>query len=142
MPRFVDQEMFNMLAVTALKISTAKNQTILSASEMLASHYSRSYQDSNLRIEIHDAAEKISGFLSEALPNGSLGSACTQMQFCIKHYKLDGSKKRRKILGGVWFSGEKQEVENKVMNCAANIITYHMLVVGGTIPIAPKGWSL
>ena len=142
MPKFIDQELFNMIAVTALKISTISGESLASVSESVTKNYSRTYQDSNLCNEIIDSAEKIESFLTEALPEGSLRSACTQMQYCIKNFKSDGSKKRKKILNGAWFSGENQEIENKVGRCAAIIITYHLLVVGGKIPIAPKGWSI
>jgi hypothetical protein len=139
---FVDQELFNMCAVTAAKISCHDGQTTFSAAELIAAEYGRSYQDNDLTAEVNDAAIQVSQFLADALPNGSLASACTQMQFCIKHFKLDGKRKRKKILGGVWFSGENQEISNKVDKCIANIATYHFLVIGGTIPIAPKGWSM
>lgn len=142
MAKYIDQELFNMCAVTALKIGCASGQSVASASQLIAKEYSRSYQDKSLAEEIEDAANKIAEFLSHALPNSSIASACTQMQYCIKHFNLDGSKKRKKILGGVWFTGETKELDNKVDTCAVNIITYHMLVIGGTIPVAPRGWNL
>lgn len=145
MQKFIDQELFNMCAVTALKISASSNEPIAATSKILAQTYDRAYQDDNLSRDIEAAAKKIANFLSETLPDDSgiaIATACTQMQFCIKHFKLNGSKKRQKILGGAWFSGRKSPIEDKVDTCVANIATYHMLVVDHTIPIDPRGWSL
>lgn len=142
MAEFITQEMFNMFAVSAAKISVASGKNIREAIEIIMSNYAGTYLDASLVYEIEIAADKAKKFMLDVLPPETLVSNLTQMQFCIKHYNPDGSKKRKKLFGGTFFNKEKNEVDNKAENCLANIATYHMLVVSGSIPIAPRGWSL
>ncbi len=141
MASYITQELFNMCAVTAAKISTASGQSIEFVAEYLANKYSE-YQDQDLSGDIATASVKVIDFMQNALPPETLVGNLTQMQFCIKHYNLDGRKKARKLFRGTFFNKEKRELEDKVDQCVANVATYHFLVINGSIPVAPKGWSL
>jgi hypothetical protein len=130
-----------MCAVTAAKISAASKRPVEDVASELTSSYSE-YQDRSLATEIAEAAYNISGFIQKELPPESIVGNLTQIQFCIKNYHPNGNKKRSRILGGTFFNKERKELEDKVKQCVANVATYHYLVINGTIPIAPQGWSL
>lgn len=142
MAEFITQEMFNLFAVSVAKISAESGKSIREATELIMRNYAGSYIDTNIAQEVEIAANKAREFILGVLPPETLAGNLTQMQFCIKHYNPDGSKKRKKIFGGTFFSKGKDEVDNKVENCLGNIATYHMLVINGVISIAPQGWSL
>jgi len=142
MAEFVSQEMFNMFAVSAAKISAGTGKTLEESTALVVSYYEGTYRDQNLARDIEIAAKKVKDYMLAVLPPETLSGNLTQMQFCIKNYKLDGTKKRKKIWDGTFFNKEKKEIENKIQNCLASVATYHTLVVGGSIPIAPQGWSL
>jgi len=131
-----------MFAVSSAKISAATDKTIEEATVIIISHYEDTYRDANLVQDLETAANKVKEFMLGALPPETLTGNLAQMQFCIKNYNLDGTKKRKKIFEGTFFNKEKKEISNKVENCLANIATYHLLVIGGSIPIASQGWSL
>ncbi len=141
MASYITQELFNMAAVTTAKITAASEHSIEFVAEELANDY-REYQDQNLSEDIATASVKVTDFMQNALPLKSLVGNLTQIQFCIKHYSPDGKKKPRKLLRGTWFNKEKLELEDKVDQCVANVMTYHFLVINGSIPIAPKGWTV
>jgi hypothetical protein len=139
---YIPQEMFNMLAVSAAKISAASDESIGEATDLIMGNYEGTYLDAYLAQEVENAANKVKDFMLNALPPETLVGNLTQMQYCIKNYNPDGTKKRKKLFGGTWFNRENAEINDKVKNCVANVATYHMLVIGGSIPIAPQGWSL
>lgn len=130
-----------MCAVTAAKISTASGQSIEFAAEQLANKYSE-YKYQELSGDIATASVKVIDFMQNALPPETLVAGLMQMQFCIKHYNPDGKKKTGKRFGGTFFNKEEHELEDKVDQCVANVATYHVLVINGSIRVAPKGWSL
>jgi hypothetical protein len=67
---------------------------------------------------------------------------CTQLQFCIKEYHPDGSKKKMKLFNGTFFNYENQQIPEKVKNCMRHILSYHLHIMNGVIPIAPAGWKM
>ncbi|MDD2762135.1 MAG: hypothetical protein PHH11_17805 [Methylomonas sp.] len=142
MAEFIRQEMFNMFAVSAAKISAASNKSIREATALIMNNYQGAYLDANLAKDVETAANGVTEFMLGILPPETLTGNLTQMQFCIKNFNPDGTRKRKRIFGGTFFNKEKSEIRNKVQSCKANIATYHMLVIGGSIPIAPQGWSL
>lgn len=131
-----------MCAVTAAKLAASGSVTLQEAARMLSENYQNSYSDNNLVRDIETAAAHVTEFIESALPNSSIPANLTQLQFSIVNFEPDGSKRKKKLLGGTWFNKEKRELPNKVKQCAANIATYHLLLVGGSLPLAPDGWSL
>lgn len=142
MAKFIDQEVFNMCAVSAADISARSDKSVGEVAAFIASQYEGTYQDVNLAQDIKIAANKVTEFISGVLPPETLAGNLRQMQFCIKNYNLDGTKKRKKLFDGTLFNEVKKENTDKVQDCVVNIATYHMLVIGGSIPIAPHGWSM
>ena len=141
MAGYITQELFNMAAVTTAKISAASEHSIEFVAELLANDYSK-YQDQDLSGNIATAAVRVIDFIQNALPPETLVGGLMQMQFCIKHYHPDGTKKARKLFGGTFFKKEKCELEGKIDQCMKDVMTYHLLVINGSIPAAPDGWRV
>lgn len=131
-----------MCAVFAAKIAAGTDHSILSAANLIASQYQSIYADLNLAGDIAAAVEQITSFLTSVFPPNTLIGNCTQLQFCIKKYYRNGSKKRKKLFGGTFFNAEKTELSEKVKTCVSNIAAYHLRVIDGTLPITPIGWTL
>ena len=53
-----------------------------------------------------------------------------------------GKKKRKKLLGGTWFTRSKSRNPNRAKDSLRNMIIYHSGTINGLFPIAPVGWSL
>ncbi len=81
MVEFITQEIFNMCAVSAAKISAASEKTVGEAAALIASHYEGTYPDENLVQDIEIAANKVREFIIGVLPPETLAGNLTQMQF-------------------------------------------------------------
>jgi hypothetical protein len=142
MPQYITQQLFNMCAVSVVKISSASGQSLAEVASQLAETYGGSYGDEDLAGEIALAADQIGVFIRRVLPSSSLVGNLTQLQFCIKHYQPNGKKWPSRLFGGTLFNKEREPRHDKVRQCAANIATYHLLVINGVIPLMPQGWKL
>lgn len=142
MARYITQQLFNMCAVSAAKISSASGQSLEDVARQLAETYSGSYEDEDLAGEIAMAADQIAVFVQKVLPPPTLVGNLTQLQFCIKHYQPNGKKWPSRLFGGTLFNKVGEPLQDKVRQCVANIATYHLLVVNGAIPLMPQGWKL
>ena len=134
--------MFNICAVTAAKISHSSDQSIEEASQGLADNYARSYSDIALGRDIAMAARQAIDFIQSVLPNSSISANMTQLQYSIVNFEPDGTKRKKKLLGGTWFNKEKSQLPDKVDRCRLELTTYHNLIVAGVLPLAPQGWSI
>lgn len=139
---FMPQEVFNMCAVTAAQLSAFAKVPIETSAAELARAYEESYRDSDLAQDIAAAAEKVTSFMREFFQPQLIVGALTQMQFCIKHYKTDGRRKRLKILGGAFFQKERNALPDKVARCLADVAIFHVGTLNGKFPSAPEGWSM
>lgn len=141
MPGYMPQRVFNMCAVSAAKISAETNRPVEDVAAEIAELYIRTYDDSCLAQEIAQAATRVCEFMQRAMPPNALISTLTQMQFCIRYYHPSGKRMRRKVFGGTLFTKERAPIPKKEDTCAANIATFHVLVINERIPLAPNGWS-
>lgn len=141
MAKFIPQYIFNMCAVTAAKTAASSDRTIGEAARLLSNNYERSYADRELHEDIELAGKEVAEFIKSVLPVESFVSNMIQLQYTIVNYEPSGKKRRKKMFGGTWFNKEKSQIPNKVEVCKANIATYHLLLVGGSLPLAPRGWS-
>lgn len=142
MANYMPQYLFNICAVTAAKIAVSSDKTLEEAAQILSDNYKNSYDDQNLERDISKAAHEVIDFMDSALPGSSMTANMTQLQFTIVNFEPDGKKRAKKIFGGTWFNKQKDQIHNKVEQCKVNIATYHLLLVGGSLPLAPSGWSL
>lgn len=142
MASYMPQQLFNMCAVGAAKISVVHGEPIEPVSDYVAQQYNQTHRDEHLPEDIAFAAESILVYLRSARPEHSLLQRLTQLEFCIKHYEPDGRKRPTKLFGGTWFNKESAPLQNKAKNCVAQILAYDLLVISGSIPVAPPGWHL
>lgn len=142
MAKYINQDIFDMCAVMALKISYRNDKPISETSITVADAYKNTYADVDLIENIETAAKNIKQFIEDNLPSGSMVDNCTQLQFCIHTYNPDGTKKKKKIFGGTMFTSEKHPIPDKVEKCSRNLLLYHMHIMNGVIPIVPKNWSM
>lgn len=141
MVKYMTQELFNMMAITTIKISVSNKQTIEEVAKSLTEKYME-FDEPALSQEIVIAAHSVNDFLIKTFTSETLIGNLTQMQYCIKSYQLNGKKKKHKLFAGTFFNNEKKKQEEKHRVCLANIATYHNLVLKGAIPLAPSGWSI
>lgn len=142
MASFMPQYIFNICAVTAAKIAASSETTIKEAAKMLSDNYKKSYDDLHLERDIEIAAELTIAFMESALPGNSIPANINQLQYTIVNFEPNGEKRNKGIFSGTWFNKEKRQIENKVQQCKLQISTYHLLLVAGSLPLAPQGWSL
>ncbi len=141
MAKFITQELFNMCAVAIAKLSHESGQSVENVATIIASDYSNTYKDTELSQKLELAADEIIEYLLTISTPEKFPAYYTQLLFCIKLYNPDGSKKKRKILGGTLFNKEKKEIINKIQICTVSVTKYLQLVHNGSIPIAPQGWK-
>lgn len=142
MASFMPQYIFNMCAVTTAKIASSSEKTTKEAAKILSDNYKKSYDDVNLEDDIALAADQTIAFMESALPGSSSPANMNQLQYTIINFEPDGKKRKKGIFGGTWFNKEKRQIENKVQQCKLHVSTYHLLLVGGSLPLAPQDWSL
>lgn len=140
MSNYMSQDVFDMCAVTAAQYIDAEGITIEESAKLITDAYRGDYVDDNIEKDIITAAHKVASLMASAFPDKEVSSALPQIQFCIKKYHPNGKKKF--FLQGQLFNKQKTPLTNRVTQCAANVITFHLGTLAGTFPIAPKGWSL
>ena len=140
--KFIDQEMFNLCALTVLKFSNVKGFTPKRVAKEVASEYGSDYCDEGLDLELELAADVLREALNILIPHADPSSAATQLQYCVKNFHIDGTKKQKNFFVGSEFSGEERAISNKVQDCLIEITSYHLLVESGKIPLAPTGWTV
>lgn len=142
MPSYIPQYMFNICAVTTAKIAASNGKPIREAANLLANNYKKSYDDINLEDDILTAAINVTEFIKSSIPGNSIPGCMTQLQYTIVNFEPSGRKRRKRLFGGTWFNKEKSEIKDKVQQCKINIATYHILLIGGSLPLVPDGWSV
>lgn len=140
--RYMTQDVFNMCAVGAAKLSAATGQSIESFALKLSEEYGKYYRDTELAKDIALAGKKVTEFMNSQFPPETLVGGLTQIQYCIKHFNTDGSKKPRQIFGGVYFNNEPMQIQKKVEQCAVDVSMFSRLVLERIIPLVPDGWRL
>jgi hypothetical protein len=109
----------------------------------ICSFYKDSFpDDADFEREIQETSGKLLKAMRLQFKDKLLASAMTQLQFCIVNYELDGKKKRKRLLGGTWFTRAKSPNSNRAKDCLRNVTVYHTGTMTGMFPIAPDGWSL
>lgn len=142
MARYITQQLFNMCAVSAAKISAASGKPVAAVAQQLAATYRDSYKDTELAQDIAVAAEQVSTFIGKSLSPDKLIGNLNQLQFCIKYYQPSGKRWPMKLFSGALFNKSSRQIKDKSKQCLANIATYHLLVLNSAIPLMPKGWAL
>lgn len=142
MARYISQDTFDTAAVIATGHLLFNPPGFVDVVFKIAESFKEDYKDESLVKDIADAGREIAILFEKAFPPEELHKELTQIQFCIKNYKPDGTKRPFRIFNGVLFSSEKSPIQNLAKNCSADVAAYISLVSKGTIPKMPTGWKL
>lgn len=142
MSRYIDQSTFNTATVIATEHLMFNPPAFLDVLFKIAESFRESYKDENIVKDIGEAGREIALLLEKTFPREELHNQFAQLQFCIKKYKPDGTKRPFRIFNGVLFSAEKSPIQNLAKDCVADIAAYISLVSKGAIPKMPLGWKL
>lgn len=132
-----------MAVVSAVKIYVWADIPLGQVCREICKTYQNDFPgDINFEKEIEETAKQLLEIMHSQFTEEQLPSAMTQLQYLIKNYKLDGKKKRMRILGGTRFTRSKLPNPNRSENCIRNLLVYHAGTMSGMFPVAPSGWSL
>lgn len=145
MKGYMPQDVFEMAAVTIAKLHFATGKRLDELSSKILSGYKADYLDDGFALDAVEAAKGVIQVLQTSFPgsdDSTLAVSCTQLQYCIKRYRPDGSKRGRRLFGGTLFNNQKQSNPIRVQECLRDITVYSVGTMSGKFPIAPHGWSL
>jgi len=137
------QHLFDMAVVTAVKMHMITGDCLGQICGRIFQHYQSSFpDDADLQREIEETSGELLDAMRLQFKDEQLSSTMPQLQYCITNYELDGRKKRKRLLGGTWFTRSKSRNPNRAKNCMRNMMVYHTGTMTGMFPVAPNGWSL
>ncbi|MGD9642970.1 MAG: hypothetical protein AB7V08_09550 [Elusimicrobiales bacterium] len=142
MARYINQNTFNAFTVVATGHLLFNPPGFLDMVFKIAGSLQEDYKDENLVKDIADAGREVALLIEKEFPPEELHTQFMQIQFCIKNYNPDGTKRPFRIFNGILFSSEKSPIQNLAKNCSADVAAYISLVSKGTIPKMPTGWRL
>ena len=143
MASYMPQHVFDVCVITAVKIHTMTGDSLDHVCAQICKSYQRSYpDDANFEREMEETSGQVLEMMRSQFEDEQLPSAMTQIQFCITNYELNGKKKRKRLLGGTWFTRSKSRSPDRAKDCLRNVMVYHTGTVTGMFPIKPNGWSL
>jgi hypothetical protein len=140
--RYMPQYVFNLCSVTAAKACSSDEASLYDIAKTLSDNYKSSYADNDLMEDIIMAASNIIKFINSEFPDSSTYANLFQLQYTIANFEPNGKTRKKRFFGGTFFNNEKTQILNKVEQCIANIVTYHILIIQGALPIAPKNWHI
>lgn len=143
MSSYMPQDVFDMCVVTAIKFHLLTEDTLTNCCSELYKGYRDSFlNDVEAEKDMKKSAKSVLKLIKTQVEDGQIVEVMTQLQFCIKKFNIDGSKKRRKLFGGTWFTRSKTQIPDRSKACMRNVVVYHQGTISGVFPIAPRGWSL
>jgi len=144
MPRkYMPQDVFDMGAALIAKLHISTDEDISILAGKLHENYRHSYIDDGLQEDWAEAAQTLLTLARGRFSDASvLFGLFRHMMFFVREYNLDGSRKRRRIFGGTWFSGERSPNPNRLKDCLRTYMIFNVLVDSGQIPFPPDDWSL
>lgn len=137
------QQYFDMAAVVVAQVAvfTGKTEEQVFEEIMTSTLVKRAYDDTLESAEVVKSAKRIREILKEFFPIEETSENFTQLKFCVRNYKPDGRKRRKRLFGGTKFNYEKSPINNLAENCVTNMTCYVFNTYSGTIPIHPNGWK-
>lgn len=142
MASYMPQDLFDICVVTSILLHKWTDEPLEQFCTVSSQQYQNDFpDDTSIKIEMEEAAARVLKMMRSQFEEKQLSSAMTQLQFCITNYELDGAKKRKRLLGGTWFTRQKSRNPDRIKDCLRNIVIYHSGTMTGLFPIAPDGWS-
>lgn len=140
MASYMPQDVFNMCVVTAAGCYGSEKVSVEECARFMSDQYRKDYIDDGFEKDIVIAAYKVIAIFQQEFPGKPVSSAIRQMQYCIKTYHPNGKKKG--FFQGQLFNKQKQPIPDRISQCVANIMTFHIGTLSRNFPVAPKGWSM
>lgn len=134
--KYMPQDVFDGCALT-VAMAGFSGVNMVDIAKQLSEDYQKSYDDNDLTEQILEAA----GLLTEAVPRffeteksaAQLAGACKTLSGAIMKFNVDGTKRRKGLLGGTMFNRAKAEIEDKPKKCLSNVIAYNVAILSGAI---------
>jgi hypothetical protein len=139
------QEVFDLGAVTIAQLNLTTNMPVSAIAQEAAKGYQKSYKNDRFEQDWIKAAELIILMFQDLFKGSSnqvVAEVLRQMQFCIKYFNLNGSRRKRKFLGGTFFNKEKKANPRRIDQCIENLLCYHIKTARGQIILVPPNWHL
>lgn len=134
--KYMPQDVFDCCALTVAMAGFSGVNTAEIAGQ-LSEGYRKSYGDTALAEQIIEAADllmkTVPSFFETEKTDAQLAGACKTLSSAITKFNVDGSKRRRGLLGGTLFNKEKVEIESKPTKCLPNVIAYNIAILSGAI---------
>ena len=141
MTSYMPQDVFNMCAVTAAQNNASEGTTIEQFAKRVSDEYRRYYIDDGFEEDIVLAARNVVKFIESSFPGTKAATAVRQLQYCIRKFQPSGKKKFFLQVGTI-FDRQKVPLPNRVSQCVADVVVFHLGTLSGAFPLAPNGWSL
>jgi hypothetical protein len=136
------QDVFNLCAVTAAKVTGFTGKSIEQVSQEITSGYIHTFSDQNLSKEVAEAASSIREYIREYFVGTDEVRKLTHLQYCIDNYDVEGQLRQKSFLSGTSFKHETNEIKFKPHVCSCNIANLILRIEDQTIPNPPDGWTL
>lgn len=134
--RYIKQDLFNACSL-GVAMAHFAGESMVAASSDLGEQYSGDYQDTRLCDDFLRAGEGLVQQLLEtygqARPASELVQVCHILSAANLNFNPDGTRKRRKLLGGTRFNYEKKEIPKKVERCLHEVYLYQLALSSGKI---------
>jgi hypothetical protein len=140
--KYMPQDVFNLCAVTAAKVTGFTGKSIEQVSQEITSGYIHTFSDQNLSKEVAEAASSIREYIREYFVGTDEVRKLTHLQYCIDNYDVEGQLRQKSFLSGTSFKHETNEIKFKPHVCSCNIANLILRIEDQTIPNPPDGWTL
>jgi len=124
MALYMPQDLFDFAVVTLVRLNLVHHVEPREAVPKILAAYR--FSDSQIEKELIDASENLKTLLN-AYPitdQSQIDHLLTMLKAQMKAFNPDGSRKRRRIFGGTFFTSPRSPVKDKVGNCTRNMIAY------------------
>ena len=113
MSRYMPQDVFDMCAVSAVKIHMRGGGSLGDVCTEVCKAYANYYRDDrSFPLEIMNVSEKILEW-GRSFGDDQVPLIMTQIQYCLTYYEVDGAKKKKRFLNGALFRRPKTHNPNR-----------------------------
>ena len=137
MSRFMDQDLFNTLAINIAwmrRIPTRDAAVTERAIQDMLATYRRSLPQDHFESELLHAADAYNGWLLQSYPNEPEQSAWFGIfRHAVEHFHPDGQRKRRPLLNGIKFTAAKTRPPDRFARFMKDLALYFVNVQAGKI---------
>ncbi len=139
--KYMPQRVFNVGAFAIARVHAAGGSSLDEAAARIADRYRDSFVDDSFETDWVDAATMVITAAKETWKDDELPGLFRHMQYAAANYEPDGSRRRKRILGGTWFTGEKKRNPNRVRDCLRDFVQFDYHTTLGSIPLPPDDWD-